>query len=53
MSDYEKVRFFLTLVSSSDRSDGECYGLGRGAMLDGTFLRVRSQEDGSARGLKW
>ena len=37
MSDYEKVRFFLTLVSSSDRSGGECYGSGRGAMLDGTF----------------
>ena len=38
MSDYGKVRFSLTLVSSSDRSGGECFGSGRGAMLDGTFF---------------
>ena len=38
MSDYGKVRFSLTLVSSSDRSGGECYGSGRGAMVDGTFF---------------
>jgi len=38
MSDYGKVRFSLTLVSSSDRSGGECFGSGRGAMIDGTFF---------------
>ena len=40
MNDYGKVRFSLTLVSSAspDRSGGECYGSGRGAMNDGTFF---------------
>ena len=38
MDDYGKVRFSLTLVSvaSPDRTGGECYGSGRGAMTDGT-----------------
>ena len=38
MDDYGKVRFSLTLVSaaSPDRTVGECYGSGRGAMKDGT-----------------
>ena len=38
MDDYGKVRFSLTLVSSGDRTGGECYGSGRGAMKDGTFF---------------
>ena len=40
MDDYGKVRFSLTLVSSvsPDRTGGECYGSGRGAMKDGTFF---------------
>ena len=40
MDDYGKARFSLILVSaaSSDRSGGECYGSGRGAMKDGKFF---------------
>ena len=40
MNDYGKVRFSLTLVSaaSHDKSGGECFGSGRGAMNDGTFF---------------
>ena len=38
MNDYGKVRFSLNLVSSGDRTGGECYGSGRGAMTDGTFF---------------
>ena len=38
MDDYGKVRFSITLVSSGDRTGGECYGSGRGAMTDGTFF---------------
>ena len=38
MDDYGKIRFSLTLVSSGDRAGGECYGSGRGAMKDGSFV---------------
>ena len=40
MSDYGKVRFPLRLVSaaSPDKTGGECFGSGRGAMNDGTVF---------------
>ena len=49
MSDYGKVRFSLTLVSSSDRSGGECFGSGRERCSTVPFSQVPSLGDGSVR----
>ena len=54
MDDYGKVRFSLTLVSaaSPDRSGGECYGSGRGAMKMGRFSLYRFRAAGKEKALK-
>ena len=55
MEDYGKVllpRRIIVAAASPDRSGGECYGSGRGAMKDGTFSPDRFRAAGKEKALK-